>query len=120
MELPITKQGRVHNKGSFLYLFKNRNFPLLSLREPLSPINSLDVRAGGCLITLGYFLISLLSRILPPYVAEGSKGASHGGELLSAPRNFYNAVNLQQNELDNTVFINIGTPIMYQLYSGMI
>jgi hypothetical protein len=76
------KHGWWNNKGSYFYFY--RYLLLSSFKNPLLLMNSLIVRVCGCLQTMVYFPTLLHGRILPLYVAEGSKGASQGGVLLSA------------------------------------
>jgi hypothetical protein len=101
MDMPKTKHGCSHNKGAHFNLLTSSYLLFSSFRGSLFLTNALNVRACGCLITLRYFLTSLLGRILPLYLVEGSKGASHGGEPLSAPRKFYDTIDLLSNEPEN-------------------
>ncbi len=116
MDLPRTKHGCAHNKGVYFYLSKSCYFLLSSFSKLLFLITFLNVRACGCLIILRYSLTSLPGRILPLYVVEGSRGASHGGELLSAPRKLYDAIDLWSNELENAAFIVRDAHVLGWLY----
>jgi hypothetical protein len=89
MELPRTEHGCFQNEGGYLSLLKSYYFPIFSFSKLLFLTTLLNFCVCGCLIILRYSLTSLPGRILPLYVVEGSKGASHGGELLSAPRKLY-------------------------------
>jgi hypothetical protein len=92
MELPITKHGCFHNTGVYFYLSKSYYFLLSSFSKLLFLITLLNFCVCGCSFILRYSLTLLPGRILPLYVVEGSKGASHGGGLLSAPRKLFDAI----------------------------
>ncbi|OHB59954.1 MAG: hypothetical protein A2167_06515 [Planctomycetes bacterium RBG_13_46_10] len=114
MDLPKTIHGCTHNKEAYLfYPLKSCYFLFSSFKKHLLFLmNSLSVRASGCFLTIGISPILLLGRILPSYVVEGSKGASHGGELLSAPAEFLQCHKLTADWTGENSIITIGKSIM--------
>ncbi len=116
MDMPRTKHGCSNNKGVSFYFSKACNILLSSFREFLSSINSLSIRECGCLTKLGRFLTSSPSRILPLYLVEGSKGALHGGKLLSVPWKSYATIDLFSNEPESAVYMIIHARILGWFY----
>jgi len=116
MDVTKTRHGCSNNKGVSFYFSKVYNILLSSFRESLFLINSLNVRECGCLTKLGCFLTSSPSRILPLYLVEGSKGALHGGKLLSVPWKSYATIDLFSNEPESAVYMIIHARILGWFY----
>ncbi len=98
MDMPKIKHGCFFSKGGVTYPQKKSNYLHSSFKDFLFLTASLNVRARGC-PKIRYFITLLLSRILPFYSVEGSKGALQGCRLLSAPRKFYDTTSLWPSHL---------------------